>query len=179
MEEGDPESAMRHFRQAYDTFPEARTLLSLSRALEALGRIDEAIACIEDAIQEGLPDNLARPALARLGALRERRAGARMTRLESERAELTRQLEQHRRTAASREDLLIAALQENQEQLQSEPPPPPESPPVYRRWWFWTLIGVAVAGGVTAGVVAGSRTIEGPFAVDDLGGAVLTLQAPR
>jgi len=31
---------------------------------------------------------------------------------------------------------------------------PSGSPPVYKRWWFWTVIGVAVAGAVTAGVVA-------------------------
>jgi hypothetical protein len=28
------------------------------------------------------------------------------------------------------------------------------SKPIYKRWWFWTLIGAAVAGGVTGGVVA-------------------------
>jgi uncharacterized membrane protein YecN with MAPEG domain len=27
-------------------------------------------------------------------------------------------------------------------------------PPVYKRWWFWTLIGAAVAGGITTGVLA-------------------------
>lgn len=178
MNAGNAEAALGHFRRAYDLSSEPRTLLALSRALESLGRLDEAIACIEDAIQEGLPDHLARPALARLGALRERRAGARMTRLESEREELTRQLEEHRRAAASREDQLMLALQENQDQLQAQSTPPPESPPLYRRWWFWTLVGVAVAGGVTAGIVAGSGTVEGPFAVDDLGGAVLTLGAP-
>jgi tetratricopeptide (TPR) repeat protein len=40
------------------------------------------------------------------------------------------------------------------------PPPAPapaEARPIYKRWWFWTVIGVVVAGGVTAGVVAGSR----------------------
>ena len=32
--------------------------------------------------------------------------------------------------------------------------PASRTPPVYKRWWFWTVIGVAVAGAVTAGVVA-------------------------
>jgi hypothetical protein len=31
-----------------------------------------------------------------------------------------------------------------------------ESTPVYRKWWFWTLVGAAVVGGITAGVVVGS-----------------------
>ena len=29
--------------------------------------------------------------------------------------------------------------------------------PFYKTWWFWTIIGVAVAGGTTAGVVLGTR----------------------
>jgi tetratricopeptide (TPR) repeat protein len=29
--------------------------------------------------------------------------------------------------------------------------------PVYKRWWLWTVVGVAVAGGVVAGVVVGTR----------------------
>lgn len=32
----------------------------------------------------------------------------------------------------------------------------PVSKPIYQRWWFWTVIGVAVVGGVTAGIVAGT-----------------------
>lgn len=28
---------------------------------------------------------------------------------------------------------------------------------VYHRWWFWTLIGAAVAGGVTTGIILGTR----------------------
>ncbi|MCA9523499.1 MAG: PEGA domain-containing protein [Myxococcales bacterium] len=29
--------------------------------------------------------------------------------------------------------------------------------PFYKTWWFWTIIGVAVAGGATAGIVLGTR----------------------
>jgi hypothetical protein len=28
--------------------------------------------------------------------------------------------------------------------------------PVYKRWWLWTLVGIGVAGAVSAGVVAGT-----------------------
>ncbi len=38
-----------------------------------------------------------------------------------------------------------------------EGPPPPK--PVYKKWWFWTIIGVAVAGGI-AGAVAGSLAAQ-------------------
>lgn len=31
---------------------------------------------------------------------------------------------------------------------------PPETPKVTQRWWFWTIIGVAVAGGATAAIIA-------------------------
>ncbi|MEZ4266713.1 MAG: PEGA domain-containing protein [Myxococcota bacterium] len=33
---------------------------------------------------------------------------------------------------------------------------PPETPKVTQRWWFWTIIGVAVAGGATAAIIAGT-----------------------
>jgi tetratricopeptide (TPR) repeat protein len=33
-------------------------------------------------------------------------------------------------------------------------------PPVYRQWWFWTILGVAVAGAVTAGTIAGATSRE-------------------
>ena len=32
--------------------------------------------------------------------------------------------------------------------------------PVYEQWWFWTVIGVAVVGGVTAGLVVGLQDDE-------------------
>ena len=32
--------------------------------------------------------------------------------------------------------------------------------PVYRRWWFWTILGVVVAGAVTAGTVVGVAAQE-------------------
>ena len=32
--------------------------------------------------------------------------------------------------------------------------------PVYKQWWFWTVIGVAVVGGVTAGLVVGLQDDE-------------------
>lgn len=34
----------------------------------------------------------------------------------------------------------------------------PARKPVYKKWWLWTLIGVAVAGGVVAGAVVASQS---------------------
>jgi hypothetical protein len=39
--------------------------------------------------------------------------------------------------------------------------PPPASKPLVKRWWFWTVIGVAVAGTVTAAAVAGALASQG------------------
>jgi hypothetical protein len=38
-------------------------------------------------------------------------------------------------------------------------------PPIYKRWWFWTLIGIAVAGGASAAVLGrpGPPTLEITF----------------
>lgn len=45
-------------------------------------------------------------------------------------------------------------------QVTATPPPPSdagsEHSPLYTRWWFWTVIGVAVAGGVTTAVLLSS-----------------------
>ncbi len=38
----------------------------------------------------------------------------------------------------------------------------PAGAALYSRWWFWTLIGVAVAGGVTAAVVAATSGARDP-----------------
>lgn len=39
---------------------------------------------------------------------------------------------------------------------------PTESTPVTQRWWFWTLVGVATAGAVTAAVLATETTAPAP-----------------
>jgi tetratricopeptide (TPR) repeat protein len=36
----------------------------------------------------------------------------------------------------------------------------PPRTPVYKRWWLWTLVGAAVVGGVTAGVVVGVQRAQ-------------------
>lgn len=45
--------------------------------------------------------------------------------------------------------------------LSSQPAPVEEHPSIASRWWFWTLAGVAVAGGVTAIVLATHKSGDG------------------
>jgi hypothetical protein len=40
---------------------------------------------------------------------------------------------------------------------QPAPRAPPRPAPFYKRWWFWTIVGGAVAGATTVGVVVGTR----------------------
>jgi hypothetical protein len=40
------------------------------------------------------------------------------------------------------------------------PPPSDESHPFYTRWWFWTIVGVAVVGGVVGGIALSSGTTK-------------------
>ncbi len=51
--------------------------------------------------------------------------------------------------------------------------PPKAAPPFYKTWWFWTLTGVVVAGGVTAGVVA--ATCCNPTERPKTGEAIITV----
>lgn len=51
--------------------------------------------------------------------------------------------------------------------LPSRPPEPPRKKlekerPFYARWWFWTIVGVVVGGGATAGAVLGTRGAASP-----------------
>ncbi|MCA9520289.1 MAG: PEGA domain-containing protein [Myxococcales bacterium] len=36
-----------------------------------------------------------------------------------------------------------------------------KSTPLYKKWWFWTVIGVAVAGGAATGIILGTRKSGG------------------
>ena len=59
-------------------------------------------------------------------------------------------------------------------QALTTPPTPavdtPKETPLYKKWWFWTIVGVAVAGGVAAGVgaaAASKPTVVEPFLPTD------------
>lgn len=39
----------------------------------------------------------------------------------------------------------------------TDPGARPEGRPLYKKWWFWGVLGLVVAGGVTAGVVLGTQ----------------------
>ena len=42
------------------------------------------------------------------------------------------------------------------------------------KWWFWTIVGVAVAGGVTAGIVVATRGEDDPSPLAPKSGVVVT-----
>ena len=46
--------------------------------------------------------------------------------------------------------------------LTATPPPAAESHPFYTRWWFWTIVGVAVVGGVVTTVALSGGTSKPP-----------------
>lgn len=54
-----------------------------------------------------------------------------------------------------------------------EPPPPPPERPLRRKWWLWTLVGVVVVGGVTAGILLA------PGAEPPVNGTLPTVDALR
>jgi tetratricopeptide (TPR) repeat protein len=51
------------------------------------------------------------------------------------------------------------------------PPPPLDRTPLYKKWWLWTIVGVAVAGGVALGVGLGVASQRSHFesTIPDLG----------
>ena len=92
----------------------------------------------------------------------------------------------------------MEALRDEQARAAAPPPPPPPAPPppppaavapaapllltaaapppraeqespVYKRWWFWTIIGVAVAGGVAAVLLAPVQTVKPSCPLETMG----------
>jgi hypothetical protein len=51
--------------------------------------------------------------------------------------------------------------------------PPADHPGLLSRWWFWTAVGVAVAGGVTAAVVLSAHKPEARYASGGEGGLIM------
>jgi hypothetical protein len=47
-----------------------------------------------------------------------------------------------------------------------DPSPAETKTPFYKSWWFWTIIGAAVVGGTTAGVVVGVKRARSGTSVD-------------
>jgi tetratricopeptide (TPR) repeat protein len=57
------------------------------------------------------------------------------------------------RQALAEREALVAATREPAEPVEPAPPVSSEGSSVLEAWWFWTLVGLAVAGGVTASVL--------------------------
>lgn len=70
-----------------------------------------------------------------------------------------------------------AATDEERIPAQGEPTPirgtADPAPPFYETWWFWTIVGVVVVGGVTAGIIAGVSASGGEDLGQDPGGQII------
>jgi hypothetical protein len=60
--------------------------------------------------------------------------------------------------AGSAEVTLSASTWPAEEEEVVDVPPPEPSAPFYATWWFWTIVGLAVAGGTVAIILAASGT---------------------
>ena len=149
FELGRFDEALQSYEKAYELAALPGLLFNIGQCYRNLGHLEKAIFSFRLYLRK-LPDAPNRAAvetlIAELEAKIERRRAERQRqrRLEAERQ---RQLQLRlQREAAERRNRLV------------QPPPqvPDETPPLYRRWWFWTLVGVAVAGGA-AGVYFGTQ----------------------
>jgi tetratricopeptide (TPR) repeat protein len=145
--DGRFEEALHDFRRAYELSGRAALLFNIASAAERL-RLDVEARDAYEAYLEKVPDAENRRFVeSRIEILRKQIAEdeARAA------ADAAREQENATKVSASAGD-----------EAQRD-----ERRPVVKRWWFWTVIGVAVAGGVTAGVMLSGRDTAEPFVGDD------------
>jgi len=126
------EAALEAFQRAQTLTPTAYMHYNMGRCLEQMGRPKQAARQYERLLEKK-PDFADRAAVeAKIRALKDR------------------EIRQPAMPAAA----VDSASGEGASRA------PPSATPIYKKWWFWTLVGAVVVGGVTVGVVAGTR--EGP-----------------
>lgn len=165
-------AAYERFRAAYELYPSADMLFNMGVSAERIERFDDAVEHFRRYI-ELVPNGRDRAdAERRLLVVRARRQAA--TTRESETSPITAE-----RAAAS-------ASTERAEEVSSPFNEPPNEQreatdgSVFGKWWFWTIVGVVVAGGVTAAVIAAQPGSDPPvYAPSDIGTVVFALEPPR
>lgn len=134
--------ALRYFQQSYDLSQRPALLYNIGLAHDRLRDDDEALKAFE-AYLAALPDAENRIEVeTRAQALREGLA---------RRAQGLPPAPTPAETAAAAPQAEPAASASTRETADAPP-----SHSILTRWWFWTVVGVAVAGGITAGVVVAS-----------------------
>jgi len=135
---GRYEDAVASFRRAYEVKADARLLFDIAECYREMGAVDQALFYY-DRYLAGWPDAFDRADVEeKVVELEAMRGGA------------------PPRTAAAanrRHPVMIV------EQPASKPRPTPH---VWQRWWFWTAVGVALAGGVTAAMLSGGSQTSVP-----------------
>ena len=141
---GRYEEAVAAFRRAYEVKADARLLFDIAECYREMGAVDQALFYY-DRYLAGWPDAFDRADVeGKMAALESMRG------LPAPRAAAS---------AHRRHPLMIV-----------EPPPSKARQPqhAWQRWWFWTAVGVAVLGGITAGVALSSGAAS-PSQMTDLG----------
>jgi len=128
---GRYEEAVASFRRAYEVKADARLLFDIAECYREMGAVDQALFYY-DRYLAGWPDAFDRAEVEeKVTDLEAMRGGA------------------PPRTAAAarrRHPVMIVEQPANK---------PKQTPHVWQRWWFWTAVGVALAGGVSAALLSG------------------------
>lgn len=129
---GRYEEAVAAFRRAYEVKADARLLYDIAECYREAGAVDQALFYY-DRYLAGWPDAFDRAEVDEKVAELEAMRGSPAPRTAS--------------PAHRRHPLLIM------EPAAGKPRPAPHA---WQRWWFWTAVGIAVIGGITAGVALSS-----------------------
>jgi tetratricopeptide (TPR) repeat protein len=155
-EQGEWRSALESFRRAYDLTGSPEVLFNIGQCADRLRMDRDALAAFELYL-ERLPDAPDRPNVE--------------SRIQVLRAEIARHDEVTRQRDAARAE---RARLERERRLRGGSPGTDEGDgTLLGQWWFWTVIVVAIAGGVTAGVLLSQE--NEPIPGSD-GGVITTLR---
>lgn len=159
----------------------ARRVFSSGRESYAAGRFEEAFLAFQQAYAlSHRPALLFNVGQAADRLRRDREAITAFEQYVAEVPDATNRQEVEARLSVLRAEVARRQALEDAASRPSTPPTDTGSHSIVEEWWFWTLIGVvAVGGGVTIGIVAGSRDELATPTPGDFGpgGVVVALRA--
>jgi tetratricopeptide (TPR) repeat protein len=150
---GKYQEALELYGKLYGEVPHPTYLRNIGRCYQKLGNADRAIDSFREYLRQAKDSPEQRAEVE--GFIRE------MENLKKRSANVSAS------TPAERPPLGRAALPapaaDDARVALAAPATRPESPRLYQRWWFWTVVGAAVAGGVTTAFLASRSTSPGVF----------------
>jgi tetratricopeptide (TPR) repeat protein len=165
FEAGRFEEALQHFQRSRELSGRPELWYNVGTVLDRLQRDAEALAAFRSYI-EALPDAPNGAQVRARIAILERSVAERaqlheaQAAREAEAAHAVAEETRASEAVLAPEDAAAAAMPEPAtvtvaERAPSlvEAPEPTERRPAYKKWWVWTLVGVAIAGGVAAAVI--------------------------